>query len=189
MYAGAVALQRLQWSMFAAHLLYQLRLTFEADSVARHVLERVAWAVAVAELDEDDDIDAVQPQKTIGRLRSLVPEAGPLYGELSRSTHAGVATHLSVFEVNDEDQGIVRHGVTDWFRSATVMLALADFWVIAHEHTQRSHVREIVACEPANDYRPVEDRAFLTELRTALQRIRTAEQDRPSERRDTRKPR
>jgi hypothetical protein len=176
MYAAEVALQRLQWSMFAAHLLYQLQLRFEADAVSRHVLEQISWSVAVAGLDDEAPIRRVQPQATIGGLRQLVPEAGRLYGALSSTTHAGIDLHRAVFEVDENQRGVIHHGIQDWASSAAILLTLADLWVVAHEYTQRGHVREIVACDPANDYEPVADRPFLLERAAMVREIQELEQ-------------
>ncbi|KRE29583.1 hypothetical protein ASG80_19280 [Agromyces sp. Soil535] len=179
MYAGAVALQRLKFSMFAAHLLYQLRLRYEADSVARHVLEQIAWAVAVAGFTQDDQMARVQPQKTIGKLTALCPEAGPLYGALSDATHAGMTYHLAVFETNENERGIIRHGLTDWTGSAATILTLADLWVVAHEYTQGDHLKRIVSTDRDAGYRPTENRPFLTAARAIVQEIIALEANPP----------
>jgi hypothetical protein len=175
MYAGAIALHRLKFSMFAAHLLYQLRLRYEADSVARHVLEQIAWAVAVAGLTKDDQIARVQPQKSIGKLTALCPEAGPLYGALSNATHAGMTYHLAVFETKENERGVISHGLTDWTGSAATILMLADLWVVAHENTQGDHLKRIVSTDRDLGYRPTEDRAFLGAARAIVQEIMALE--------------
>lgn len=178
-YAASVALHRLKFTFFSAHLLYQLRLRFEADAVARQLLEQIAWAVAASEFDDVAAIDRVQPHRSIGRLRDLAPVAGRLYGLLSKSTHAGVEHHRAVFAVDDQERGIVQHGMTDWSGSAAIMLTLADLWVIAHENTQRKHLSELVATDPARDYRPDPNRAFLATMRSLLDEINTLETTSP----------
>ncbi|MCP2638387.1 hypothetical protein K0817_017685 [Microbacterium sp. HD4P20] len=109
-YAASVALHRLRYTFFSAHLLYQLRLRFEADTVARQMLEQIAWAVAAADLDDDLAINLLEPQKCIGRLKQLTSAAGQFYGLLSKSAHAGVGYHRAVFDVDEEDRGFIRHG-------------------------------------------------------------------------------
>jgi len=180
-YSASVALHRLKFTFFPAHLLYQLRLRFEADAVARQLLEQIAWAVAASDCDDAAAIERVQSSKSIGRLRDIAPVAGRLYGLLSDSTHAGMEHHRAVFSVDDQERGFVQHGITDWSGSATIMLALADLWVIAHENTQREHLSSLFATDPARNYRPDPNRAFLSTTRSLLDEIRAAEAINPSE--------
>lgn len=83
-FAGSVAMERLEYSMLAAHTLYQLSLRYEGDAVARHMLEQIAWSVAVAPLDDESYVSRIEAQSQISHLTRLTsnPHPGKLYGAL-----------------------------------------------------------------------------------------------------------
>lgn len=177
MYAGSVAMERLEHSFFAAHVLYQLRLRFEADAVARVILEQIAWSVAIAAAESHEDIDKHKPQSSINALKSLVtrPHPGRLYGALSQSTHADADMHQLIFDVDAEERGVIKHGITDWTGSAGTMLILSDLWVIAYEAVQHDHLGQLVSTNPGDDYRAVPERDFLTRISRTVAELQDLE--------------
>ena len=177
MYAGSIAMERLVHTMFSAHLLYQLRLRIEADAVARLILEQIAWSVAIAGLDNLDEIESKQPQKSISALKGLVsvPHAGILYNYLSSAAHAGIQRHHTVFDVNDDGHGVIKHGLTDWTGSARIIMMLADLWVIAYESVQREHLSRIVSTDGEPPYAAAPSRVFLAEIRATVDEIEKLE--------------
>ena len=79
--------------------------------------------------------------------------------------------HLAVFEADEDERGVISHGLTDWTGSAHIILTLADLWVVAHEHTQREHMESVVSTDPTDQYRPSARRHFLSELQSAVEEI------------------
>ncbi len=60
---------------------------YESMAVARHILELLGWAYAVRPLLTIEAAEAINPQKTIGKLNKFYPKAGKLYGYLSEHSH------------------------------------------------------------------------------------------------------
>lgn len=172
--AASVALQRLVTSVLGAHLLYRIGLNFEGDAVARHVLEQIAWAVAAAGLDDEDQLGRLSPTRSISNLKSLAPYAGPLYGRLSETTHASLTQHRAVVRSEGETLSVLlTWGRPTW--SALTLLQLADLWVLAQEWTQREHMKQFLALDPSAGYEPVVDRPFLARMRSLVRRIEAEE--------------
>ncbi|MDX2377869.1 hypothetical protein M4I32_13790 [Microbacterium sp. LRZ72] len=162
-FAASIALQRLKYTLFAAHLLYQFGLVFEADTVARQMLEQLGWALTAETMDSHEQLDAINTTKTIGRLARTLPHLGRLYGQLSKSAHAGIDEHRAVFSVHKSGRGQVGHGFTTRTRGAAVLIYLADAWAVVTETTQRGHMQEYIATDPREDFAPLPERAFLSE--------------------------
>jgi hypothetical protein len=86
LFAGEAALVRLKASFQCAIAIIAERYTFEAAVLLRLILEQMAWAYAVHDL-EGKAVFRVRPTKAIGRLKAIFPQAGELYGTLSTYTH------------------------------------------------------------------------------------------------------
>jgi hypothetical protein len=83
--AAAMAVVRLQQSFAIANLTIREGLHFETNAIQRVILEQLSWCYAIRGLE--DEVFQVKPQKCIGKLRKLYPEAGWLYGDLSATSH------------------------------------------------------------------------------------------------------
>lgn len=179
-FAASIALQRLVTSVLGAHLLYRIGLNFEGDAVARHVLEQIAWAVAAAELDDEEQLRQLSPTRAVSKLKPLAPYAGPLYGRLSETTHASLTQHRRVVRSEGETLSVL----LAWDRpawSALTLLQLADLWVLAYEWTQQGHMKSFLALDRSAGYAPLVDRPFLKHMRELVLRIEaeeTSEHDR-----------
>jgi len=174
-FAAAVALQRLESGFRAAHLLYRLGLNLEGDAVSRQILEQLAWAAAVRPLASLNDIDAIEPQSEMGKLKALLPEAGKLYGWLSDIAHAGLAEHRAHFQIEADGRGAV---LLSWGRlstSARLMLTLADAWVVVCEFTQADQVTDFRGLISREELRPDPARVFLAAAEEAVASIKLRE--------------
>lgn len=145
-YAASVALERLPSSFLAAHLLYRLGLNFEGDAVARQILEQVAWSLGASEIVDEEKLMNHRFNGNMHRLKKLVPYAGGLYGRLSKSAHASLAEHLTVFAVQD-GRGSIQFSRSRLAESALNLLQLADLWVVTYEYTQRDHMTAFAALD------------------------------------------
>lgn len=177
-FAASVALERLQSGFTSAHLLYRLGFNYEGDAVARQVLEQIAWSAAAAELSSEDALNRLQPNRAIGTLKKLVPHAGPLYGELSATTHAGLSHHRRVVQLEDDTGRVIvawgRHGL-----SALYLLLLADLWVLIYEWTQREHITNFIGITPGDSFVPDSERRFREEILKCIARTNRADPTSP----------
>ncbi len=165
-----MALDRLVTSMLGAHVLYRIGLNFEGDAVARHVLEQIAWAVAAADINDEDALRKLSATRSIGKLKLLASYAGPLYGRLSETTHASFDQHSEIVDSDGEAVSIRlawgRHAL-----SALTLLQLADLWVLAYESTQRDHMTKFAGLNPEARYTVVSDREFIGAMRSLVTQI------------------
>ncbi|WP_156378027.1 hypothetical protein [Williamsia sp. Leaf354] len=164
-FASAVALQRLQTSLLAAHVLYSLGLNYEGDAVARQVLEQIAWSVSASKAESVDALKKISASGSVGELKSVVGYAGRMYGMLCKFTHPGYEQHLAAFEVGDDGLGRIN---VSWDRrqdSALTLVLLADLWVVAWELTQRDFINSFVAWVVRSKLELNEERQFLIYIR------------------------
>jgi len=174
-FAASIALERLDSGFKSAHLLYQLGLNYEGDAVARYVLEQIAWSIPASRLNALDEIEKVKSTSAIAELKKLIPWTGPLYGDLSKTTHAGLEQHQRAFTVDDQNRGIV---ISAWSRlgiSAAHVLLLADAWCVAWEYTQAPYIERFNSIHSAIDRTVQEDRDFIKGARLAVESISEAE--------------
>jgi hypothetical protein len=175
-YAASIALERLQLSFGAAHLLYNLGLHYEGDVIARQILEQIAWSVAASQVMDEDKLERISSSASIPDLKVLAPAAGRLNGYLSKSAHLGLAQHRQVFQADVSGRG--RISMT-WNRtrvSADILLSLADLWAIAYEWTQRAHMTTFVSLDPEANFHVDAKRSFLGIAKKLLDDIPPADE-------------
>jgi len=83
--AGSVIV-RLTSSFKSALLLSRLGFYFEAGCICRLILEQLAWAHGIHEIEDDSFFD-ISVTKSVGKLKELIPHCGKLYGFLSNLAH------------------------------------------------------------------------------------------------------
>jgi hypothetical protein len=91
--AAANALIRLESTFRAASQLIWLGFPFEAEAVIRLGLEQIAWSYVVYGKASPDEVSTLPVLKCVTVLKSLLPDAGRLYGTLSNSAHLNPETH------------------------------------------------------------------------------------------------
>ena len=170
-YAARVALQRLESGFEASDLLYRLGFNYEGDAVARQVLEQVAWSLVAGGMDDVEAISRVKAHASVSRLKEMIPWMGELYGQLSATTHAGLAQHL---HVHGSKAGAGGHVILAWSRlgtSARLLLLLADAWVVVWERTQWSMMTSFVAFAESDSAKPLPKREFLLSAQELIDSI------------------
>ncbi|MEV8273376.1 hypothetical protein [Microbacterium sp. NPDC077184] len=170
MFAASIALHRVNETLSSAYILYKLGQQLEGDTIARYMLEQVAWAYTARTAESHEELDKIKSHSAISAFKKIAPAAGPLYGRLSQSTHAGNSTHRSWFDITPEGRGVVTTRRAPGVAQATTLLTLADMWVLALEATQIGHMLSYEAIDPATGT-ALEDRAFLTSSQEALDRL------------------
>lgn len=159
-FGAAIALTRLQYSFFSAHILYQLGHQYEAHAVSRLILEQIAWAYSASQLDNLDDIKRLVTTNCIGKLKELNQDYGRLYGVLSNKVHIDYGNHGEFLRVED-GENIVLLTHSNFAEYAFVMLALTDLFGVVWEISQASHIQDFEATEFIDGTRSIRaDRPF-----------------------------
>lgn len=146
-YAGEVysdaALHRAESSFYAAGLLFRIGNLFEAQAIARIILEQVAWSYAVGSSQSLAAAIKIEPSKAVSALRKILPASGRLYGELSRAAHIGVTSHTDFLDFSGKSTRVLlTHGRKSWVKGR-VLLELADYWSVVYEFTQHRFMKNL----------------------------------------------
>ena len=110
--AAQAALLRLQASFRGAVLMCRLGLRFEATVIARLILEQIAWAYAVHGFTELVFWD-VLPTKSISALKTIWPEVGRLYGQLTDVAHIVPEVSAEYHLLSETEPGVVIGSIAD----------------------------------------------------------------------------
>lgn len=86
LFAAVAALARLRVTFKTAMLAARRGYVLEVAAMEKLILEQIAWAYAVHEIDGDGFL-RLQPQQTIGKLKEFMPAAGIFYGILNEYSH------------------------------------------------------------------------------------------------------
>ena len=139
LFAAGAALIRLETSFRAAKALIKRGYNFEALGVCRLILEQMAWAYNIHEL-EDGTVFKILPTKSIAKLKNLIPNAGHLYGLLSKQAHISPHSTLRYIRFTEPCPQVVLAMTEDGVSSAFILLLLADVFSIVVEYIYRELV-------------------------------------------------
>lgn len=162
-FGASLVLERLQTSFFSAHLLYRMGQKYEGHAVSRMILEQIAWAYAASKLDDIEKIERLSPTKSVSRLKEMYPDAGTLYGHLSRKTHIDYSSHLEFLTV-EEEKNVVLHTQAEFQEYAAVTLHLADVFSFVWEYSQKHYIESFDSLEINQEGQPLLNpaRSFIT---------------------------
>jgi len=135
--AASAALVRLKTSFRAAGLLIRLGCIFEASSLCRMILEQVAWAYTVHELDSGN-IFKLSPRKAVKNLKALLPYAGQTYGFLSKYTHLEPELTTQYLVVTNQEFSVNLVSFQDRLSWAWAYLYLVDSYSVVSEYILRN---------------------------------------------------
>lgn len=107
-FGASLVLERLAPSFFCAHFLYLMGHRYEGHAVARLILEQIAWAYAAYQADDLAFLEKIETTRSVGILKRFSPEAGRLYGFLSKKTHIDYSSHMEFLRVKD-DETVILH--------------------------------------------------------------------------------
>jgi hypothetical protein len=122
------ALCRLEASFKAAYGLVRREYVFETDAVVRLILEQIAWAFAVHS-EPDDKVFQLSPTKCIGRLKTVFPGCGVLYGLLSEWAHLDPTLAQNYVEFSNHGVDVVRRSDANAFESGANLMVLAPVYL------------------------------------------------------------
>lgn len=138
-FGSSLVLERLPTSFFSSHLLYRIGQKYEGHAVSRMILEQMAWAYAAADYSDLDKIKNISPTKSVSRLKEIYPQAGELYGYLSKKTHIDYSSHFEFLTVQSE-KNVVLHSNSDFQEYAKIIILLADIFGVVWEYSQRHYI-------------------------------------------------
>lgn len=153
-FGAAIALSRLQYSFFSAHILYQLGHQYEAHAVSRLILEQIAWAYAASSLNNLDDIKRLVTTKCISNLKELNQNYGKLYGILSTKVHIDYENHREFLHI-ENGQNVILLNHADYAEYAFVILTLADLFGIVWEISQAAYIQDFEATQIIDNTRTI----------------------------------
>jgi hypothetical protein len=136
LFAAGAALIRLETSFKAAKALIKRGYNFEALGICRLILEQIAWAYSVHEL-EDEMVFEINPTKSIAELKKLLPNVGRVYGLLSDEAHILPRLTPRYIRFKEPCPQVVLATTEEGTRSAFVLLQLADAFSIVAEYIYR----------------------------------------------------
>lgn len=119
-------------------ILLKLNHLHESLSLCRIFLEQLALAYSLLDIDSPEDGFNMKPSKTVSNLKTVIPEAGMLYGLLCKSIHLEVESHLTF--LRDDGLVVVNHP-KECFIASLLLMKLAEFWCRIYEYTQKDAMR------------------------------------------------
>jgi hypothetical protein len=81
---------------------------FEAAMIARGALEQIAWARGASRVSNEDELFRIDIHKEITFMKSVYPDVGRLYGELSKYSYFDAKLH-SLFYTEKNGEVAVRN--------------------------------------------------------------------------------
>lgn len=170
-FAAEACLLRLQASFKSAILLVRQGFTFEASAICRLILEQLAWAYAVHEI-EDHSFFELEPNRCITNLKNLLPTSGRFYGSLSKLAHLHPNNTPEYIEF-EGSQAFVLLSISHLRWSVVFdILNLADWFQLVGEFVVFDHISQ-----PKSIYRNQSgelairaDRPFLKEILSHAQK-------------------
>jgi len=136
LFAAGAALIRLETSFKGAKALIKRGYNFEALGICRLILEQIAWAYSVHEL-EDEMVFEINPTKSIAELKKLLPNVGRVYGLLSDEAHILPRLTPRYIRFKEPCPQVVLATTEEGARSAFILLQLADIFGIVVEYIYR----------------------------------------------------
>ena len=132
-FAAGAALTRLHTSFTVLALLKRYGYGFESATVARLILEQLAWVYAVRNHEDRSLLDVI-PQSSIAPLKELLPWAGKLYGRLSEYSHMKPELGSEYVERYENRYAVYSRRPISWSPMlAWVYALLADAYLIVSE--------------------------------------------------------
>jgi hypothetical protein len=163
--AAELCLLRLTISFRCANFLIRHGYAFEAASIARLILEQIAWAFAVHRLD-DESIMNIPPSRCITDLKSILPTAGKFYGELSEYAHLHPQHSPQYVEIQGKRAGALSSLKHFRWQLVFPVLHLADWYRVVLEYIAFDYLRhhKAVRRSEAGSLEPIGDRPFTKKI-------------------------
>lgn len=134
------ALARARNTYYVAGLLYREGHLIEAHAMSRLMLEQMAWAFAVKDVEEPEEAKRIVPTKAIGKLKKKIDPVGKMYGILSNYVHIPIEGHYEFIDLTGEENAVLYQFGAHGYFFGTILGSLADYWSAVYEYTQARHM-------------------------------------------------
>lgn len=176
------ALVRAANTYYVAALLYREGHMIEAHAMSRLMLEQIAWAFAVCEVEDYCIAEKIVPTKAIGKLKRKIKPVGKMYGVLSKYVHIPIQGHYEFIDLSSgRSETMQQFGVHSYAHGA-ILSDLADYWSAVYEYTQSRHFDKLecwIETPSGLDMNP--NRPFLSRIRPIREELmQVYETDYPS---------
>lgn len=175
------ALVRASNTYYVAALLYREGHMIEAHAMSRLMLEQIAWAFAVCEVENIDAAKKIVPTKAISKLKKKIEPVGKMYGVLSDYVHIPIQGHYEFIDLSNGQSEVLEQFGAQSYAHGTIISHLADYWSAIYEYTQSRHFDDLenwVDTPSGLEMNP--DRPFLSVIQPIREEMtRTYETDCP----------
>lgn len=113
---------------------------FETAMVARGALEQIAWARGASRAASEDELFKIDIHKEITFMKSIYPNCGKLYGELSRYSHFDAKLHNLFYAANDGEIAVRMADRGTKFMAMHWPFKLSDVLVVVFEEFYRDRL-------------------------------------------------
>lgn len=157
------ALARAANTYYVAAFLYREGHLIEAHAMSRLMLEQIAWAFAVCEVEDYSAAKKVSPSRAIGMVKEKIKPVGRMYGELSKYVHLPIQGHYEFIDLSQRKTEVVQQFGAHSYAQGAIISRLADYWAAVYEYTQARHFDELENwTESASGLELNTDRPFLS---------------------------
>jgi hypothetical protein len=111
---------------------------FESTVLTRLILEQLAWCYVVRSIPDGALFDT-EPHKCITQLKRLLPDAGTVYGNLSRSAHLMPETTLRYIAFQNGEPSVTLLSFDRARTDALMLLLMADYYCVVSEFVFRDY--------------------------------------------------
>lgn len=140
-FLSEAAFRRLESSYEAVVLLILKGNYFEGHSILRIILEQLSWIYFVSDLKTIDK-NLLPSNKTISKLKRLIPEIGKLYGFLSDKTHIS-HKYFSIFLKSEKKGNFIELKSTKYsIYVAYILLKILDIHGIVLEYSFKNYLTD-----------------------------------------------
>jgi hypothetical protein len=117
---------------------------YECCAIGRVVLEQIAWAVAIDNLDDDNDVRVTKAEACITSLKRIVRYSGSLYGWLSIHAHWRYDGHIKSMDFGKEGMAITLQSSRFKAISLTAVLLLTATAILAFKSIRDTELSSLL---------------------------------------------
>ena len=113
---------------------------YETALVARGALEQIAWARGAKRSISENDLINLRVQRELGKLKSVYPSVGKLYGTLSKYSHFAADTHNLFYAKNNGELAVRMADRGTKFISMNWPFILSDICLVVFEEVYLQNI-------------------------------------------------
>ncbi|MBV9760198.1 MAG: hypothetical protein JO340_06525 [Acidobacteriaceae bacterium] len=171
---ATATLLRSKSTLRACGILLKLGHGAESFTVARALLEQIAWIYASHQSKTPEELESVTAPKAVRQLARLVPGVGRLYGYLSDVAHISPRHTRQYLDVSEDRIKVIAAGTEeDKVLCARLLLRLVDVQTIVAEHIYADYLPVVeTICKNADGTFAIrDDRPFVADTKEYASRL------------------